>query len=589
VKLADSIKQGYLGEWLSRRSAFPLKGGGAVTALDCDGPVLRVAQSVRQGDKPDVVHFAAERLDQALGLGKTDPEASGARLSHALQRLKIKPGAVVMGIPRGLVFLRTLTLPKPETRDELTSMVHFQISKDLPFRLEEAVIDFQVKELPIPEPKPNGEANGNGKNGAETGTPAPAKVQVLVAVVRKEIVQYYQRLARAAGFKLAALGLDSYANARGVEACGLKEGRRVVALVSIRQVEVIIDVIAGGVLAFSRTAAFTGAQGGEGTVEAKTPARPGEGGVTTIAIEVVRSLHNYEGIEGHEPVEEILVAGAGEAHAGLVEGLAQRCQLPCRRLNPVSVFGVASKDGDYGAGALTALGLALSAQDAVAWPFDFLHPKRLPVARNVRQLQTIAVASALLLLVGGVWGTYAILKHQRLTAIQQLKNELEPMLKNRPVYRDMRLRAKAVHDWAADKREWLDHYAFLSTLLPDCSEVYVTSISSGPGGVLHLSVQARSGEVLAQVDKRLRDAGYRLRPLAVTPSSDKYGYSFQSSLELTIPPKMKLDLVSAKAPERPGDDVSMGPGSSGGPGSAGAPRSGRAAGGGRSMGGRKQP
>jgi hypothetical protein len=119
------------------------------------------------------------------------------------------------------------------------------------------------------------------------------------------------------------------------------------------------------------------------------------------------------------------------------------------------------------------------------------------------------------------------------------------------------LRDKTLHDWVTDKREWLDHYAYLNALLPGCTEVYVTSISAGARGVLHLSIQARSGEILAQIDKRLREAGYGLKPLAVTPCSDRYGYSFQSSLELTLPSKLKVDLAALKAPERPADDGSL--------------------------------
>jgi hypothetical protein len=97
----------------------------------------------------------------------------------------------------------------------------------------------------------------------------------------------------------------------------------------------------------------------------------------------------------------------------------------------------------------------------------------------------------------------------------------------------------------------------LSALLPGCTEVYVTSISAGARGVLHLSIQARSGEILAQVDKRLRQAGYEVRPLAITPCSDRYGYSFQSSLELTLPDKLKIDLAALKVPERPPNDGSL--------------------------------
>jgi Tfp pilus assembly PilM family ATPase len=595
VNKPEPIKQAHeLGGWGSKRGVFPLKGGGAITALDWDGPVLRVAQSVRQGSKAEIIHFAAERVDHALEVAKAEPEASGARLAEALQRLRIKPGTVVMGIPRGLVFLRTITLPQPETHDELVSMVLFQVNKDLPFRPEEAVIDFQVKALPPPAaPSQNGEPVG--KETPESAAPASGKLEVLVAVVKNEVVDYYQRLAKAGGFKLAALSLDSYANTRGIEACGAANGRQAVAVVSVRQAEVIIDVIVGGALAFSRKAAFPQAGAEEVEVEEKAGGANGEakvaagaaGYLESMTIEVVRSLHNYEGLEGHPPVEEILVTGASGPQAALVEALAERCKLPCRRLDPVSALGVTSGDGEFGAGALTAFGLALSALDQVQWPFDFLHPKRLPVARNVRRLQAMAAAAALLLLVGGGWGTFAWMKHGRQKEIQQLQTEYESAVKNRAVYRDMRSKAKTVHDWALEKREWLDHYAYLSTLLPDCSEVYVTSISSGQGGVLHLSVQARSGDVLARLDKRLRDAGYRLKPLAVTPSSDKYGYGFQSSLELTLPAKMKLDLAAAKAPERPGDDVSMNPPRAGA--SSSAPRASAPASATKSPGGRKQP
>jgi hypothetical protein len=121
----------------------------------------------------------------------------------------------------------------------------------------------------------------------------------------------------------------------------------------------------------------------------------------------------------------------------------------------------------------------------------------------------------------------------------------------------MRIRSKTVHDWVVEKREWLDHYAYLSALLPESPDVYVSSISTGARGVLHLSIQARNGEILAQIDKRLREAGYELKPLAVTPTSDRYGYGFQSSLELTLPDKLKLNPSLVKVASRPEDDGSL--------------------------------
>jgi Tfp pilus assembly PilM family ATPase len=544
-----------------KRSAFPIKARGPITALDWDGPLLRAAQSVERGSKAEIVRFAAGRVEGTLGLDEPEPkwEASGRCLAQALQRLGLEPGAVVMGIPRGLVFLRTLSLPKPGTPAELAAMVHFQINKDLPFPPEEAVIDFQANDRPpsAAAPAPPGSP---AQESAGEPPPATEKVDVLVAVAKKAVVQHYQRVAEAAGFKLAALGLDSYANVRGLLACEPASPPRTVALVTLRQAEVIIDVIAGGALVFSRTAPLVPG-GGAGTEVEPNPgessAEAGAGVIGTVTIEVVRSLHNYEGLERHEPVQEILVVGAPGGEAAVVEALGQRCHLPCRRVDPAGALGLNGKDSEYSSGALTALGLALSAQDQTPWPFDFLHAKRPPAPRNRRRAILIrgAVAGAVLLCV--VWGIRAILIHQQVKTRDLIQAKINAGAGNRQVYREMRLRAKTVHDWVMGKREWLDHYAYLNALLPGCTDVYVTSISAGTRGVLHVSIQARSGEILAGIDKRLREAGYELKPLAITPCSDKYGYSFQSSLELTLPDKLKLDLAALKAPERPADDGSL--------------------------------
>ncbi|HXP60368.1 MAG TPA: hypothetical protein VN829_07755 [Dongiaceae bacterium] len=529
-----------------KRSTFPIKCRGAITALDWDGPLLRAAQSLERGGKAEIVRFAAGRVEGSLGLDRPEPDsqASGACLARALEGLNLKPGTVVMGIPRGLVFLRTLSLPRPETPAELAAMVYFQINKDLPFPAEEAVIDFQVNERP-PSSAPAAPAGGAAQETAGEQPPVAEKVDVLVAVVKKQVVQHYQGLAEAAGFKLAALGLDSYANVRGLQACEPAGRPRTVALVTLRQEEVIIDVIAGGTLVFSRTAPLARAAEAEAGV-------PG-----TVTIETVRSLHNYEGLDRHEPVEEILLAGAQGGEASMVEALRQQCHLPCRLLDPAAALGLSVKDSDYGPGALTALGLALSAQDQTPWPFDFLHSKRPPAPRNRRRATLIqaAVAGAVLLCV--LAGLRTFLVHRQARIRDRLQEEIKRTADDRKVYRETRLRAKTLHDWVMDKREWLDHYAYLSALLPGSTDVYVTSISAGARGVLHLSVQARSGEVLAEIDKRLRAAGYELKPLAITPSSDRYGYSFQSSLELTLPSKLKINLAALNAPERPADDGSL--------------------------------
>ena len=48
------------------------------------------------------------------------------------------------------------------------------------------------------------------------------------------------------------------------------------------------------------------------------------------------------------------------------------------------------------------------------------------------------------------------------------------------------------------------------------------------------------------------------KPQAITPGTDRYGYNFRSSVELIVPPRLKIDLAKVKAPPpRPADDVSL--------------------------------
>ena len=77
-------------------------------------------------------------------------------------------------------------------------------------------------------------------------------------------------------------------------------------------------------------------------------------------------------------------------------------------------------------------------------------------------------------------------------------------------------------------------------------------------------MQARNGEILAKVDRLLRAAGYDVKPLAVTPGADRNGYGFRTTVELTVPPKLQIDLAKLTPPPRPSDDVSLDPPKKGG-------------------------
>ena len=129
--------------------------------------------------------------------------------------------------------------------------------------------------------------------------------------------------------------------------------------------------------------------------------------------------------------------------------------------------------------------------------------------------------------------------------------------KKLPIYRKIKTQAKSINAWMAEEQNWLDHLAYLSAVLPNAEEIYVSAFTTTPQHVVRFSVQSKTGELLAELDKKLRAAGYELKPLSITPANDKHGYSFRTTVELTIPKKLKPDISKTKPAARPADDASL--------------------------------
>jgi hypothetical protein len=109
----------------------------------------------------------------------------------------------------------------------------------------------------------------------------------------------------------------------------------------------------------------------------------------------------------------------------------------------------------------------------------------------------------------------------------------------------------AVKAWHAGNRNWLDHLALISALLPHSHELYVTALSTSTRNTLNLAVRVRRSETVDRACSALRAAGYDVRPPAITPVSDRYGYRLQASLELSVPAKVTNDLDHLTVETRP--------------------------------------
>ena len=535
----------------------------AVTALELDGGVLRAAQVSLKGDVPVVTRTAVAHLKLAPDSDRADAAVLGEAVAEAVDALRLKPGQTVIGVPRHSVVLRTLKLPAIDNIRELASVVQMQIGKDLPFRLEDAVIDFSVRSESDEGAARTAETTG--EKGA-SGAGSSPKIEVMIAAAQRETISFYERVAAVAGLKLAGLGWLSQGNARGLQACDLGQGGEAVALVSLRADEVAIDIVGRGALLFSRgsqvptqVSPAEGAPDKAPSAEQAAPPRSGRSLAETAAVEVVRSLHSYGGLGNGVPVSKLVVIGATGHEQSLIELLRGRSDLPAQSLDPGAALSLPEPARENGSATLSAMGLALGAVDPDGLPFDFLNPKRPAVQRNMQRIWTLAGAAAGLALMIGLLGLRSHLVKQREKARLQVQAELKKAESNVPLYRRMQQQATTLQNWAKDERNWLEHYAYLSAVLPGSQDLYITSLSVSGQGNIHLAVQARSGEILAKLDRQLRAAGYEVKPLAITPGSEKHGYNFRSTVELIVPPRLKIDLSKVQAPARPEDDGSLDP------------------------------
>lgn len=552
---------------LPRRKNPPSPPKGTITALDLDGPILRVAQGSSNGVKFEVRTVAAEAVELPEPKSKEEAKLAAAGISKALDKARIKPGQIVMGIGKGQAVLRPLLVPAVPDYAELASMIHFQIAKDLPFRLEDAVLDFTVLRVVEAAAQPPTIASGE-KEAQPSAEPAPARYEVLVAAVRKEVVEFHKNVAAAAGLKLVGLGLRPHGHARALPFGGVGTPGAV-GIVSVRQDESSIEIVVDGLLVFSRSANIPlpthlvapgsakpeTKQDGPAD-EAKTPAAETARFINGLVVEFVRSLHSYEGMMWHKPPVQIVVAGAVGVEQDLADALAKRLQLPVAVWNPQPLIGEGDPAPAVCRGSMATIGLAAGLGDADGMPIDFLNPKKPAAPRNTKQIRIMmAAAAALALLIS----LFAIRHHyvkKRLKIMAEVQEQVLKAEKNLPLYRKVKSQSDVVRVWMDEGQPWLDHWAYLTAVLPSCEEVYVSSVVTTSQRMIRLSLQAKTGEILVDLDKRLRAAGYEPKPVSVTPANDKYGYPFKTTVELVIPAKMKPDPKKLQPPPRPADDAS---------------------------------
>ena len=529
-------------QWLEKTKSFLTAGPPPkFVALDFEGRKLRIVFAEPQRGLPDFRTLALVEAPESLDLKSA--KAVGEFIGASLKQLNLPATRVLMDVPRGQVVLKTLTLPPVEHERELPAMVRYQVEKELPFPLDQAVIDFTVDNHYVTD------ANGADESGVLTTPVPPVTVDVLVAAVQCSIVEHFQKVAEAGGFRLHRLGLRPYADVRCLDACLPEEDRkRSILLVHVLPGEVEVNLLIEGALAFSRSGAIR---------QHDDDGRPfGEKEILDgFVVEIARSAQGALSAHRGRKIDRVFLAGDTGQEQAIVEIVAQRFRTPCAVLDPATALKLTA-GGIDARGFISPLGLAIAHGTSERMPFDFLNPKNPPIERNIKKIRavTAAVAASLLLLIGLTWG---ILNRNAassdLAALRDQYNKLEKQ--NRPIEK-LGQRVKAVDEWKNEAHNWLDHWANISAKFPPATEAYITTLKTNPDGSFTFTVKAVASKVITDLSKALREGGYDVKLGAETVQNDEFGYRYTTSVRLAVEPAATIEPAKLRATPRPLDDGS---------------------------------
>lgn len=255
--------------------------------LDWDQNQLHILQgsSVRGGIRLE----RAALFLEANPLKVAQAEAAGKLLRQHLKTEGIEPAPVLACVARERVVVKVIRIPQVAANEE-PGLVRFQAAKELT-EPDHVVIDYFIRDG----------ANGERK--------------AFVIALRKDVVNFYQTMCKAAGLKLLTLTPRAFGVAAALQHAAAKPGpETTVAVAALSPHWAEFFIVRGEQILYSR------------------PMTVGVG----LQGEIRRNLATYGNLAGSDERDKVLalyVAG-GEEHPELREALEQAAAMPVYPLDP---------------------------------------------------------------------------------------------------------------------------------------------------------------------------------------------------------------------------------------------------------------
>ncbi len=521
-------------------------------AIDWDARTLRiVSATLGRRRTAKVVRMVSVAIPPDVDIA--NPTQMGEVIRRALDQEGINVRHAVVDVPRNQSFLNTLKLPLAAP-EELPGIVEIQIAKELPFALNEAVVDYAV--APHEPNAPVGE--------------------VLVAAVRREVLKKYEETFEAAGLKLDRIGLRPYANKVAVDNLLRHAIPDRVVFIDVGPTFTEINVLRNGFLAFSRSAEVAVSAATPAPVPAEKPSltlvRPDDeresvdvapaslspfeqptsrsSMIQSLMLEVTRSIEAYRGKDPGAKIDHAVIGGDFGIEEGLAEAIQARLGITAELYNPASSFGW---DADEGAGATafsSTLGLVLGYSDDGALQFDFLHPKK-TVTANQKRLRAAPMAAAVgLLFVGALSIGIAGMTSGQRKELADIEEKIERLKKDQDKNAKFLKFMEQVRAFDAKQHVWVDVLYDVTSQLPSTEEFVLNYVDMNQkDDRMTLKTRAKKRGTPLEVLRKL-EAFHRVdrdRPrfsVSMGPQSEKKGEKYPFTQDLRI--KILDDSVSDK-------------------------------------------
>lgn len=300
---------------------------------------------------------------QRLGVAPLPPEAivqgaflnSGAiveAIREAIGSAGIRAKEVAAAVSGHSVIVKKINLPSM-TPEELEESIRWEAEQYIPFDVNEVYLDFQIM---------------------DTGGNAEGQMDVLLVAAKKDLVDDYVQVIGEAGLSAAVIDVAAFAVENAFEVGYEVPANEMVALVNIGAQVVNINILAGGLPAFTRDIATGGNQyteeiqkalsigfdeaermkiGGPRSEESQevVPQEVEQAIRTvteTVVSEITRSLDFFTATAAEGRISKIYLSGGSSRIPGLDRAFSEKTDVPVELMNPLARMGASKRfEPDY--------------------------------------------------------------------------------------------------------------------------------------------------------------------------------------------------------------------------------------------------